>query len=49
MSPMAGRSARWKFAVGGTVLVVLALVVIVIANGHGSQTSTGHSAASAVK
>jgi hypothetical protein len=44
MSPMAGRSARWKWAVGGTVLVVLALVVIVIANGHGPQTSTGHSA-----
>ncbi|MEP7194772.1 MAG: hypothetical protein ABI903_18160 [Actinomycetota bacterium] len=43
MSLIAGRSARWKWAVAGTVLVVLALVVIVIVNGHGSPTSAGHS------
>ena len=45
MSPMAGISVRRKWALGATVLVMLALVAVaVIVNGHRSPTSAGRSA-----
>ena len=47
MNPMAGRTVRWKWTVAGTVLTVLAPVVIVIAHEQGSASSTGHPAAEA--
>jgi hypothetical protein len=48
MTPMAERLVRWKWAVGGTVLAVIALVVVmVIANGNASATHAGHSATDA--
>jgi hypothetical protein len=43
MSPLNGISARSKWALGATVLVVSLVAVAVIAGGRSSPTSTGHS------
>jgi hypothetical protein len=43
MSPLNGISARSKWALGATVLVVPLVAVAVIAGGRSSPTSTGHS------
>jgi hypothetical protein len=44
MSRLAGVAVRWKWVLGATVLVVIALVTVaVVVNGHRSPTSAGRS------